>query len=260
MLENVDLTKRLSKEEWKEKRQLLQDELYNIAYACRNAKVPICVIFEGWDTAGKGESIKFLTANQDPRGFRVEAITDPRTYEQNYPWLRRFWLRLPNYGEITIFDTSWYRRVLQEYVEGQVSKTVKDQALRDIYDLERMLADDGTIILKFWLHISKKEQKQRLQKLEKGSVPGWRDLKQEWKHHKKYDQYLVAIEEMFEKTEAEWAPWHIIGATDSRYTRYTVLSTMIRSLRDVFEERGIAIEQEREGMTEEEKEENENHD
>jgi AMP-polyphosphate phosphotransferase len=117
------------------------------------------VVFEGWDAAGKGGAISTLTQRLDARGFKVYATQAPRTLERGFPWLWRFWLKVPSRGEMVIFDQNWYSRVLAERVEGLISQRAWRAAYRDINDFERMLADDGTVILKFFFHISEKEQK-----------------------------------------------------------------------------------------------------
>lgn len=242
MLENIDLTKKVSKAHWNREKTVLENHMFNVARGCWQAKLAVCILFEGWDASGKGRCIKFITERQDPRGFRVEFITAPRTFEKQYPWLRRFWLRLPKYGEITIFHTSWYRRVLTERVEKKMSPEAVATALRDIVDLERGLADDGMVIVKFCLHISKKEQKKRLEKLAKHETIRRYNQALEHRRYKMYDAYLLAAEEMLEQTEAEWAPWHIIGATDSRYTRLTVMQTLIDRLEHALTLRGQPVE------------------
>ena len=120
------------------------------------------IVFEGWDASGKGTAIAALTQRLDPRGFKLYPITAPRTYEQQRPWLWRFWLKVPNRGEMVIFDRSWYWRVLDERVEGTVPEKAWREAYRDIVEFERMLADDGAVILKFFLHISQEGAEEAL--------------------------------------------------------------------------------------------------
>ncbi|HVO10776.1 MAG TPA: hypothetical protein VMX54_08525, partial [Vicinamibacteria bacterium] len=180
--------------------------------------------------SGKGTTIRALTQRLDPRGFKLYPITAPRTYEQQRPWLWRFWLKVPDRGEMVIFDHSWYGRVLQERVEHVVPEKAAQQAFRDILEFERMLADDGTVILKFFLHISKKEQQRRFEAIESKPLEAWRVTKEDWARHKKYNQYLAATEEMLELTESEYAPWTIVQATSKSYTRKCVFETIIGAL------------------------------
>lgn len=240
MLENVDLTKKVPKQEWQSRKLILQDRLYNVAKTCWDSNTPVCVIFEGWDTSGKGTCIKYITERQDPRGFIVHRVTAPRTHEQQYPWLWRFWQILPNDGQIAILDNSWYRRVLREHIEGEVTKKACIKSYEDIIGLEHMLSDDGMVFIKFWLHISKEEQKKRLKNMEKGAL-AWKVTKEDWKQNKQYNRYCTAAEEMIARTDTEWGAWHIVGATDAKYTRIKVLETIIETLESTLKERGSNV-------------------
>lgn len=230
MLEKINLGLKLSREEYKRALPLLQRRLYDLEKACWDQKAASILIFEGWDAAGKGSAISTLTARLDPRGFKLHPITPPRTYEQKHPWLWRFWLRLPNYGEMAIFDRSWYRRVLEERVGKIITAREVENAFRDIVEFERMLADEGAVIVKFWLHISRKEQKDRFKALEKDPLESWRVAKEDWARHKKYDAYFEAAEEMFARTESEYGPWTIVEATARWYARRKIFETVIRAL------------------------------
>jgi polyphosphate kinase 2 (PPK2 family) len=232
MLEQVNLDRKLAKRDYKKVLPALQRRLYDLEKACWDNGVPSLVIFSGWDAAGKGSAISTLTERLDPRGFKLQKTQAPRTYEQQRPWLWRHWLRIPSYGEMAIFDLSWYQRVLVERVEKLVSKKAWRRAYRDIVDFERMLADDGTAIVKFWMHISKKEQRKRFRALEKDPLESWRVTKQDWERHKSYDDYLLAAEEMLERTDTEWGPWTIIEATDRWYARRKIFDTLIEVLEE----------------------------
>jgi polyphosphate kinase 2 (PPK2 family) len=144
--------------------------------------------------------------------------------------LWRFWLKVPDRGEIVLFDQSWYGRVLEERVERAIPEEAWRQAYRDIVEFERMLADDGTTILKFFLHISKKEQKERFKAIQQDPLEAWRVTPEDWSRHKKYDQYLAATEEMLELTESEYAPWTIVEATSKWYARTKVFETIIAAI------------------------------
>ncbi len=241
MLEKVDLRKRLSKEEYKKRLPVLRDRLFQVQKACWEAKIPIIIVFEGWDAAGKGTTINTLTERLEPRGFQLHAIRGPRTYETHMPWLWRFWQKLPNYGEVAIFDRSWYGRVLVERVEKLTPKKLWRPAYQDIADFERTLADDGYRIVKFFLHISKKEQKKRFKKIEKDPVESWHVEPEDWEHHRRYDEYLEAVEEMLQSTETEWAPWTIIESTDLRFARVKVFETIIARMEEALVARGRAL-------------------
>ncbi|MEI9970917.1 MAG: hypothetical protein WDO73_02060 [Ignavibacteriota bacterium] len=156
------------------------ERLYDLQKACWDQNVPTIVVFEGWDASGKGTAIGALTQRLDPRGFKLYPITAPRTYEQQRPWLWRFWLRIPNRGEMILFDHSWYGRVLEERVERTAPEKAWRQAYRDIVEFERTLADDGTTILKFFFHISKKEQRKRFEAIEADPLEAWRVTDADW--------------------------------------------------------------------------------
>ena len=232
MLENINLHRKLSREDYKHALPALQRRLYDLEKACWDHGHPTIVVFEGWDAAGKGNTIATLTQRLDPRGFKLYPITPPRTYEQQRPWLWRFWLKVPNRGEMVIFDSSWYGQV----VDGRVTQAMPTKAVRaaylDITEFERMLADDGTVILKFLLHISRKEQRKRFKAIEADPLEAWRITEADWARHKKYDEYLAAMEEMLELTESEFAPWTIVEATSKWYARRKVFQTIIAAMEE----------------------------
>jgi AMP-polyphosphate phosphotransferase len=230
MLENINLSRKLSRDEYKLVLPELQTRLYDLEKACWDNGVPTVVVFEGWDASGKGTTIAALTQRLDPRGFKLYPITTPRTYEQQRPWLWRFWLKVPNRGEMVIFDHGWYGRVLEERVERTVAAKSWTQAYRDISEFERMLADDGTAIMKFFLHISKKEQTKRFEMIESNPLEAWRVTPEDWARHRKYAEYLHIYEEMLEMTDSDYAPWTIVEATSKWHTRRRVFETIIATL------------------------------
>jgi polyphosphate kinase 2 (PPK2 family) len=232
MLEKIDLSQRIEKKEYKRIMPVLQNRLYLVQKASWDAGLPVIILFEGWDAAGKGTSIQGLTAPLDPRGFKLYPIRAARTYEKKRPWLWRFWQKLPARGEWAIFDRSWYGRVLVERVEKLVPESEWRRAYRDIVDFERTLFDDGHILVKFFLHIGKGEQRRRFEKLLKDPLTAWHVAQEDWEHHRHYDEWLLAYEEAFERTETEWGPWTIVEATDRRFTRVKMLRTIIRTLEE----------------------------
>jgi AMP-polyphosphate phosphotransferase len=242
MLENIDLKAKVDKETYKQRIKELSERLYFVQQGTWAAGIPVAILFEGWDAAGKGSTIHKLTGPIDPRGYKIYPIRPARTYEKKRPWLWRYWLKIPARGEWAIFDRSWYGRVLVERMQKLIPPEEWERAYRDIVDFERNLADDGTLILKFFLHISKKEQKKRFNKLLKDPLNAWRVTDEDQRNHKKYKKWLIAYEEMFERTESEWSPWTIIAATDRRHTYLKVYETIIQAL----EERlGTSLQEER---------------
>ncbi len=230
MLDTVDLASKIEKETYKTLMADLSDRLYYIQQASWAAGVPVIILFEGWDAAGKGTTIHKLTDPIDPRGFKIYPIRAARTYEKKRPWLWRFWLKLPARGEWAIFDRSWYGRVLVERMENLVAEQEWKRAYRDIVDFERTLTDDGALIIKFFLHISKKEQKKRFEKILDDPLNAWRVSEEDRHNHKRYDKWLRVYQEMLEQTDTEWGPWTIVEATDRRHTHVKVYQTVIRAL------------------------------
>jgi polyphosphate kinase 2 (PPK2 family) len=232
MLDKLDLNQKLKKKRYKQIMPLLKDRLFTVQKASWDAELPVIILFEGWDAAGKGTSIQMLTNPLDPRGYKLYPIRAARTYEKKRPWLWRFWLKIPACGEWAIFDRSWYGRVMVERVEKLISESEWRRAYRDIVDFERTLADANHLIIKFFLHISKQEQNRRFNKLSKDPLNAWHVSAEDWEHHRHYDDWLIAYEEAFERTETEWGPWTIVEATDRRFTTVKIYQTIIAALED----------------------------
>lgn len=216
MLETVDLKAKLSKSEAKAALDQLDLELGERQRALRDARVPVVVVFEGWDAAGKGSVLSRLLRPLDPRGYRVENVRAESEIEGMRPPMRRFWLTLPAHGVITFYNHSWYGQVLDERVEGGVDADALQRAYERIRVFERQLADDGAVIVKFFLHIDKKEQAKRFRKLSKDPAFAWKVGKAERKRHKLYDAYYEAVEDMLRETSAPNALWTLVPATDER--------------------------------------------
>lgn len=230
MLETLDLGVKLPKAEYKRRLPELQSRLHRLQRACWEAGLASVVVFEGWRSAGKGSAIGKLTERLEPRAFSLHAVREPRTYELRLPWLWRFWQRLPRYGEIGIFDRSWYRRVLVERVRGDIPEEQVLIAYRDIAAFARALAEDRYVLVKLFLHIDRDEQKKRLRKLARDPLESWRVREEDWEQNRQYDRYLAATEEMLARTETEWGPWAIVAAGDRRWARVKVLETVITRL------------------------------
>jgi len=230
MLEYVNLEQSIPKEEYTARVQELQQRLYELEHAVFEAKVPVMIVFEGWAATGKGRLISVLAERMDPRGFRVVPITPPRTSETRYPWLWRFWLKIPAQGQMVAFDTSWYRRVLIERINKTVEKKDWEAAYQDIAEFEEQLAADGAVILKFWLHISQEEQKKRIKKLLKDKLTAWQISEEDLAQMKKYEKYSLAVEDMLSRTDSPHAPWTIVEATDRYFARIKVFETVITAL------------------------------
>ena len=237
MLEKVDLTKSLPKEEYKAVFEPLQLQLGALQRQAYEAGIPVVVVFEGWEAAGKGTCINRLVQRLDPRGFKVHPISAPNDEERLRPSLWRFATRAPRRGQIAIFDRSWYGRVLVERIAKLVPKRDWQRAYEEILQFERQLADDGAVIVKFWLHISKKEQGKRFRKIAKDPALAWKIGKAERREHKRYPEYEGAVEDMLAKTSTAHAPWTIVEATDGRYARVKVLETLTDAVQRALDER-----------------------
>lgn len=230
MLEKIDLSKKLEKDDYKSKIDDMRLKLAGLQREAKELKIPLTIVFEGWDAAGKGTLINKLILPLDPRGFSVHPISAPNNEEKNRPFLWRFWTKTPANGTIAIFDRSWYGRVLVERIDKHIDKSEWKQAYNEIDAFERQLADGGNVIIKFFLHISKKEQKKRFKKIQANKSLAWKVAKEDWKHHKQYKEYLEAYEEMIQKTDTEFAPWIVVEASDTRYATVKIFTTVINTL------------------------------
>jgi len=165
----------------------------------------------------------------DPRGFKVHPIHPPSEEERLRPFLIRFWTKLPARGRLAIFDHSWYSRVLGERIDKTIPRKMWEQAFDEIIAFERQLADDGAVILKFWLHISKKEQRKRFKKVAQNPSLSWKIGKDEWRQHQKFEKYIEAAEQMFARTNTAQAPWVIVESHDKRYSHLKIFETLVRA-------------------------------
>ena len=190
------------------------------------------VVFEGWDAAGKGGTIRRLSARMDPRGFRVWPIGAPRPYFKERHYLQRFWERLPANGEIVVFDRSWYGRVLVERVEGFADTGEWQRAYDEINEFERLLRDDGVRIIKVFLHISPQEQLQRFLDRLNEPTKRWKLTPDDFRNRDKWDDYVHAIEDMVQRTSTDQAPWHVIPANSKKYARLAALTAIRETLAD----------------------------
>lgn len=234
MLEKIDLDKKFPKDKFKEIIPQMELKLGELQRIARDLKIPIMLVFEGWETAGKGTQINRLIMPLDPRGFSVFPVNPPTDEEKLRPFLWRFWVRTPAKGRIVIFEKSWYGRVLSDRVDDLVGRREWERAYDEIKAFERQLADDGTVIIKFFFHIDKKEQRKRFKKMEEDPATAWRISKEDWRHHKNYDKFLEAYDDMLAKTDTDYAPWHIIEAHDERFAQVKIFSTVTETLLNLF--------------------------
>ncbi len=230
MLEIVNLDQKLSKKDWQARRPAYQQRLYDLEKVAFDVGMPTVILFEGWDAAGKGTCVKMLTSRLDPRGFTVWPIRAARTHENKHPWLWRFWNKLPNYGHMAIFDRSWYGRVTVERVQMGLPQREVLRAFNDIVDFERLIAVDGYVLIKFFLHISYDEQDRRFKQIAKDPLEQWRLEDEDLERHRNYDVWLAAYEEMLERTETSFGPWTIVEATSRWFMLDKVYRTVISAM------------------------------
>ncbi len=208
----------------------LQLKMLSAQQAYFHEKRRAVIVFEGWDAAGKGGAIRRLTERLDPRGFHVWPIGAPNQLEQGRHYLYRFWRRLPERGTIAIFDRSWYGRVLVERVEGLAKKEEWKRGYREIKEFERMLVDDGVRLVKIFLHITPHEQLQRFAERLSNPYKRWKLTDDDIRNHRRWDDYVEAVEDMFKHTSTKFAPWTAIYAVRKWAARIEVLKTVTDAL------------------------------
>ena len=186
MLEKIDLKKKCSGKDYKEKLEAEAERLSLLQRKCKEAGIPVIIVFEGFGAAGKGTQINRLIQAMDPRGFSVYTSNRETEEERMRPFLWRYWTKIPAKGRFTVFDRSWYRRVLVDRFDKITKKEELPNAFHDILSFERQLADDGTVIIKFFLYISKEEQKKRFKNLEESKETAWKVTEADWKRNKEY--------------------------------------------------------------------------
>jgi len=236
MLEKIDLSKKVDKNTFKQVVEAEGARLSELQRQCKAAGIPVMIVFEGMGAAGKGVQINRLIQTLDPRGFSVHATNSSNEEEQMRPFLWRFWTKTPAKGRIAVFDRSWYSIVQRDRFDYPEKELDLEGAFQDILSFEKQLTDDGTVIIKLFLHISKEEQKKRFKKLDDSKGTSWRVSKQDWKRNKEYDTYLKINEEMLERTDTEYAPWTIIESTDKDYAAMKILTTVAGRLAYALEE------------------------
>jgi polyphosphate:AMP phosphotransferase len=232
LVHELDLHKRLDRKDYQKQLAQQQERFAALTQRKRFAKRSLVIVFEGHDAAGKGSAIQRITHALDARQYKVVPIAAPTDEERAQPYLWRFWRRLPGYGHITIFDRSWYGRVLVERVEGFCEEADWRRAYREINDFEEQVLRSGTIIAKFWLHISKEEQHRRFKERQATPFKRFKITPEDWRNRRKWHAYEMAIADMVAHTSTEIAPWTVVEAEDKRYARVKVLRSLVKTLAD----------------------------
>jgi len=218
--------KPITEEDYRQKLKEYELKLLGLQRRLAESKITVIVILEGPDAAGKGGAIKRLVERLDPRLVRVYSIIKPTAEEYQRHYLWRFWNKLPSYGQMTVFDRSWYGRVLVERVEGFATEVEWKRAYREINDFERTLIADRAIILKFYLHIDKEEQLVRFNRRQADPYKHWKITDEDWRNRRHWDENCLAAEEMFERTSTEIAPWYVIPANYKWNARLKIVKTV----------------------------------
>lgn len=230
MLERLDSTKRLSQKQYDEQIGKAQVALRELEFEIFNNQVSVLCLFEGWDAAGKGGVIKRMTEVLDPRGFTVSSFAAPRGEEKTHHYLWRFWRNLPRAGHLSIFDRSYYGRVLVERVEGFCNDDEWRRAYREINELESHQCSSGMVICKFWLHVTREEQMRRFKSRELDPFRSYKLTEEDWRNRAKWNEYLQAVEDMLLHTSTPYAPWTVVEAENKYYGRVKVLRTVVDAI------------------------------
>src|SRR4051794_32318971 len=244
-LDDLDLSVRLPREEAEARLAAAQTRLLALRLVLgglvgdRGIGPPVCVLFEGWDASGKGGAIRRLVAPLDPRHVRVVQFAAPTYDEKRHHWLWRFWPALPGWGGMAVFDRSWYGRVLVERVEKFATREQWTRGYEEINDFEATLVAGGVLLLKFFIHISDKEQLKRCKAREHDPLKSWKLTDEDWRNREKRKQYTAAIEDMLEFTDQPGAPWYLIEGDSKKWARVKVLETTNAAIEAGMRARGI---------------------
>ena len=229
-MDTIDHSLALTLEEYKTERKRLQDRLFRLENIMFQRRVPLILMYEGWDAAGKGGNIKRVAQALDARAYTIFPSPAPTKPELAHPFLWRYWTRLPKAGHVGMYDRSWYGRVLVERVEGFATPAEWSRAYDEINEFEHDLVDWGAILLKFWVDVSPEEQLRRFQDREDDPAKQWKITEDDWRNREKYPQYKAAIDDMFRLTSTTFAPWVVLESDDKRYARIKALRIIVEAL------------------------------
>jgi polyphosphate kinase 2 (PPK2 family) len=246
-LDAVDLSQRLDEKQYERRLSAGQRRLLQLRLECggltgpQRLGPPVCVTFEGWDASGKGGAIKRLVAQLDPRHVRVASFAAPTPDEKRHHFLHRFWPALPGWGGMAVLDRTWYGRVLVERVEGFATEAEWRRAYGEIVTFEQMLAAEGVLLVKLWLHISDEEQLKRFRAREKDPLKSWKLTAEDWRNREKRPAYTRAVEDMLERTDHGDARWHVIPAEHKKCARVAVVETVCAEMERAMREHGLPV-------------------
>ena len=232
LLQDIPLDVEYDISKYKDDLKSLQARLTKLQNKIYRKKIPVILVYEGWDAAGKGGNIRRLSAALDPRWYDVVPIASPEPHEKARHFLWRFWEHLPEEGYIQIFDRSWYGRVMVERLEGFCTENEWKRAYNEINEFEKMLNDWGAVIIKFWVQIDKDTQLERFQARQNTPEKRWKITDEDWRNREKWDDYEVAVNEMIQKTSTTFAPWYILESVDKKYARVKALQIVVDKLEE----------------------------
>ena len=228
MLDKIDLSKKLSKEEYKDEMNILQEKLSSLEQQIKQMGIPVLIVFEGWSASGKGTFISRILNNLDPRYFRVSSLSKDTEEDTFRPYLWKYWINTPTNGEISIFDKSYHRIIINK--DYKLTQKERENFYYDVNAFEKTLNDSGTVIIKLFIDISKQEQKKRLKRLKESDETNWRVSENNFRQNREYDKYVELFDEMIFKTNTEQNPWHIIEADDDKYATVKIFKAVINSV------------------------------
>lgn len=231
-LADVDLSRVLAKDDYKDQLSKWQRRLQDLAWQRYREGRSLIAVFEGWDAAGKGSSLRRVTNAVDPRLYHLARYAAPSDEELKYHYLWRFWRHIQRDGRFTLFDRSWYGRVLVERVEGFAAENEWQRAYYEIAEFERQLLDNESTLCKFWIHISKDEQLKRFQERESTPHKRYKITQEDWRNREKWSDYETAVNDMLAATSTRAAPWTLIAGNDKRYARIQILKTLCQAMAD----------------------------
>ena len=229
MLEKA-MTNKNKTADYKEVVKELEQNLSALQQRIRDKKLPVIILLEGWGASGKGMLIADMIKMLDPRFFKVCSTMPANDAEKRYPLMKRFWTNIPAYGAMSIMDRSWYQELAIAKMEDDISDSEYERRIRSVNTFERQLTDDGYLIIKLFLHISRQEQKKRFLKLKEDSATKWRVTGLDKKRNKKYDEYYKQFDDMLEKTSTPYSKWHVINTTDKHFTRFQMFNILVSQI------------------------------
>ncbi|MDM8568436.1 polyphosphate:AMP phosphotransferase [Thiotrichales bacterium HSG1] len=230
VLDHVDLNQKLEPKEYRKQLKIYQGKLNRLVWAANAKKRSTVIVFEGWDAGGKGGSLRRMTQAMDARLYQVISTAAPTDEEQAHHYLWRFWRQIPRAGHFTIYDRSWYGRVLVERVEGYAKEHEWTRSFLEINNFEESLVNHGTLLLKFWIHISPEEQLRRFEEREKIAYKRHKLTEEDWRNREKWDAYKIAVNDMVARTSTNYAPWTLVAGNDKKFARIQVIKTVCKRM------------------------------